>query len=245
MDNRRIQELKTLLLKLGLTEHDAIDWDVLNRALTHVSVSPTDNYEKLEFLGDAVVRLLASEVLMQDYPDAKVGDFANIRSMLVSDRVLAKIASSYGVENYLSINASGLGNKAAKVARNADALEAILGALYISGRYSLKLIRPWLNPILSDWAATIRQDPEFINYKDSLQEWTQAQYQTLPTYEVSPNSRTPTPEQERFFAVVSLNGEVLGEGYGSSKKAAEQSAARVAVEKLTPDLSKDRGLNNL
>lgn len=225
-DPRRRKELQKLLQKLGLGTLESVNWSLLDLALTHPSFAKQDNYEQLEFVGDAVVRLVASEVLLENYPDASVGEFASIRSIMVSDLTLAEFARRYGMERYLLVSPSAAGDKAGEKSRLADAFEALLGALYLS-THTMELVRPWLDPILKDKGAEIRSDPAFYNYKDALQEWTQANYKTLPTYHVkeTENNRQPS---HRFTAEVWLEDRQLGKGEGHSKKAAEQAAAKQA-----------------
>ena len=225
-DPRRRKELQKLLKKLGLVTIESVNWYLLDLAFTHPSFAKEDNYEQLEFVGDAVVRLVASEVLLENYPDASVGEFASIRSIMVSDRTLAEFARRYGMERYLLVSPSAAGDKAGEKSRLADAFEALLGALYLSTQ-TMELVRPWLDPILKDKGAQIRSDPAFYNYKDALQEWTQANYKTLPTYHVkeTENNRQPS---HRFTAEVWLKDRQLGIGKGHSKKAAEQAAAKQA-----------------
>ena len=103
-DPRRKKQLVILIQKLGLPENKAIDWSLLDIALTHPSFSKNINYEQLEFVGDAVVRLAAAEVLLETYPDSAVGEFAALRSMMVSDRTLADFADRYNLERYLLIS---------------------------------------------------------------------------------------------------------------------------------------------
>jgi ribonuclease-3 len=225
-DPRRKKQLVILIQKLGLPENKAIDWLLLDIALTHPSFSKNINYEQLEFVGDAVVRLAAAEVLLETYPDSAVGEFAALRSMMVSDRTLADFADRYNLERYLLISNSASSDQLGRTSRLADAFEALLGALYLS-THTMELVRPWLDEHLLEKAVEIRQDPARQNYKDALQEWTQAHYKQLPVYcvqEISP----PTLEQERFLAEVWLNEEKLGTGTGQSKKAAEQAAAKEA-----------------
>ena len=221
---RRIKQLKQLIQKLGLPETVKVDWNLLDLALTHPSISPEKNYQQLEFVGDAVVRLASAEILLETYPEEPVGEFAAIRSILVSDRVLAEIADSFGIERYLLISASTLANPAGRQSWLADAFEALLGALYLSTN-NMKLVRPWLDEILKEKAAEIRLDPARQNYKDALQEWTQSIYKILPQYRVREN---PQGELYRFTAEVWLNGNCLGTGEGRSKKLAEQAAAKEA-----------------
>ena len=182
MHPRRQQELGKLMIRLGLPEDRQIDWALLDIALTHPTVG-VPNYEQLEFIGDSVVRLAASEFLWETYPDKSVGDFSAIRKVLVSDRILAQLADGYGFDRYLTLAASAIGDPSGRVSRLADAFEAVLAALYLTTN-NLKLVRPWLDPHFQQLATEILQDPARQNYKDALQEWTQAHYKALPEYRV-------------------------------------------------------------
>lgn len=229
-DPRRQKQLEKLILKLGLSQTSPVNWSLLDLALTHPTISPTANYEQLEFIGDSVVRLAASEFLWEIYPDATVGDFSAIRKVLVSDRILAQIASSYGLDRYLLVSSSAAGDKAGQVSRMANTFEAVLGALYLS-THNLQLIRPWLDNHLQELSTEILLDPARLNYKDALQEFTQAHHKVLPEYRVQDISQTHG-DSERFSAEVWLNGKKYGEGKGQSKKAAEQAAAKDAFFSL-------------
>lgn len=223
---RRQRQLESLVRKLGLPPGLPIKWELLDLALTHPSVSESANYEQLEFVGDAVVRLAAAVVLWETYPDCPVGDFAAIRSVLVSDRILAQLAREYGFQLYLLVAGSATSDKIGQESRLADAFEAVLGALYLSTN-NLELIRPWLDFHLQKLATDIRRDPARLNYKAALQEWTQAEFKVLPEYRVREVNQ-PNQNQERFAAEVWLHDNKLGEGKGRSIKAAEQAAAKVA-----------------
>lgn len=230
---RRQKQLQSLVNKLGIPTSAQINWQLLDLALTHPTVSAQANYEQLEFVGDAVVRLVAAEVLWETYPECPVGEFAAIRSVLVSDRILAQLATEYGLELYLLVSNSASTDKAGRESRLADAFEAVLGALYLS-THTQELVRPWLDPHFKQLAAEIRSDPARLNYKAALQEWTQAHFKVLPEYRVqeSPQPRSATA---RFSAEVWLQDKCLGEGTGRSIKAAEQAAAQVAFISVTSD----------
>lgn len=229
---RRQRQLESLVKKLGLPKGAPIKWELLDLALTHPTVSESANYEQLEFVGDAVVRLVAAVVLWEHYPDCPVGDFAAIRSVLVSDRILAQLAREYGWELYLLVAGSATADKVGQESRLADAFEAVLGAFYLSTN-NLDLIRSWLDPHFIQLAAEIRLDPARLNYKAALQEWTQAQFKVLPEYRVVEISQ-PQFNQERFVAEVWLHDKQLGQGKGRSIKAAEQAAAKVAFLAIAP-----------
>ncbi len=222
---RRQKQLEHLVQKLGLTNNAPVRWELLDRALTHPTADSTNHYEQLEFLGDAVLRLVAAELLWEQYAQLSVGEFTAIRSILVSDRTLARLASYYNLEHYLAAANNIFRDKLGEETRLAEAFEAILGALYLS-THDLTLIRPWLDPHFQQLVEEIRSDPARQNYKAALQEWTQASYKILPEYRVSEIETTDLAH--RFIAEVWLHGQCLGRGCGRSIKAAEQAAAQEA-----------------
>ena len=226
LDSRRQKQLQTCIQKLGLSDTTSVDWKLLDLAFTHPTVSRDNNYQQLEFVGDSVVRLVAAEVLLETYPHEPVGEFAAIRSILVSDRTLAGFAEHYGLDRYLLMSETVAQDKMGRVSWLADAFEALLGALYLS-RHNMSLVRPWLDPLLIKKAAEIHSDPARQNYKDALQEWTQGEYKVLPEYRVKEENKNQGHEQ-RFFAEVWLKDRKLGAGHGRSKKMAEQAAAKDA-----------------
>jgi ribonuclease-3 len=200
-----------------------VNWELLDQALIHVSASPDRNNERLEFLGDSVLRLAAAEFLMEQYPSASVGELTMVRSHLVSDQTLTQIAETIGLENFLQVSGAAAGDQAARPKRLADAMEAILAVLYLSHN-DLKLVRPWLDPHLAALAKRLIENPEVHNPKTALQELTQKHHKVLPKYrtaEVSTNHGDP----ERFRSEVWLRDRYLGSGVGASRKAAEQAAA--------------------
>lgn len=238
MYHPRQRQLKSLVEKLSIPQQAVIKWNLLDLALTHSTISSTYNYEKLEFVGDAVVRLVAAELLLENYPDCPIGEFAAIRSVLVSDRSLAEIANKYGWNRYLLVSKSAAGDKAGEESRVADSFEAVLAALYLSTK-NLQLIRPWLDSHFEQLIAEIRMDPARQNYKAALQEWTQGYYKTLPSYQVHEANKIHG-DRGRFFAEVWFKGQKLGVGKGPSIKAAEQAAAKSAL-----DLLQQSGIENI
>ncbi|WP_448561870.1 ribonuclease III [Trichothermofontia sp.] len=232
LDPRRYKELRLLVQKLGLSPAQPIQWHLLDHALTHVSVSSTNNYEQLEFIGDAVVRLAATEFLVQAYPHLPEGELSAVRAILVSDRVLAQLADQYGFARSLLVSAGASGDQAGRESRLANAFEAVLAALYLS-THTLELIRPWLDLEFKPLAIAILNDPARQNYKAALQEWTQGTLKQLPEYRVTEISSLHG-DQERFQAEVWLQGHCLGTGKGRSIKQAEQAAAKVAWQRYHP-----------
>ena len=225
----RRQLLDTLMEQLALPT-GAVEHALLNLALTDISSSPDENNEKLEFLGDAALRLAAGEFLMETFPQMVLGEMSAVRSQLVSDRTLAAIAKSYNLGRYLLLSKSAAGDKAGEDSRLADTVEAIIGALYLSAG-DLSLIRPWLDSHLARITKELRNDPARQNYKAALQELTQSRYKALPIYTSEQISQLHGDE-ERFRAEVWFDDALLGEGKGRSIKQAEQAAARIAFSKL-------------
>ena len=233
----RQQQLQKLLLRLGLPATAPVKWHLVDLALTHASFDKTANYEQLEFMGDAVVKLFLADLMWQHEPNGTVGEWTAIRAILVSDRTLAEIAQSYGFEDFLQVGSSALRDRNGLESRLADTLEALVGALYLSTT-DLSLIRPWLEPHFQRRAALVKADPARFNYKAALQEWTQAHYQILPEYRTQEiQARQSNQDRagwgsDRFRAEVWLHGKCLATGTGRSMKAAEKVAAEVAYQGL-------------
>ncbi len=222
-------DLTPLLADLQI-DPTAVRQDLLRLAVVDISSSAHRNNEKLEFLGDAALRLAAAEFLMEAYPEMPLGDMSAVRSQIVSDRILAILAKQYNLSRYLVLSRSAAGDKAGADSRLADTFEAILGALYLSTG-NLSLIRPWLDSHFVQLTQALQTDPARQNYKAALQELTQSHYKSLPTYEVSEISKVHGDE-ERFRAQAWFQGKLWGEGKGRSMKIAEQAAAKVAFNQL-------------
>jgi ribonuclease III len=237
-DPRRQKQLQQLIQKLGLPDQAPVQWELLDLALTHPTASAEANYQRLEFVGDAVIKLAAAEFLFETYPGAPEGELSAIRGALVSDRLLSQIADRYGFDRYLIMANSALADKVGQETRLAATFEAVLAALYLS-THTLELIRPWLNSHLQQLAETIRSDPTLQNYKGALQAWTQAYYQLLPEYRITEVGQA-YGDTERFVAEVWFQGKQWGMGKGQSKKAAEQAAAQIAFSALQATRSPDR-----
>lgn len=227
---QRRKELQQLLRKLGLAQPIQVDWVLLDQALIHASANTPEDNEVLEFVGDAALRLATSEWLCATYPEAPVGELSALRAQLVSDTTLSQLARQISLDRYLVVSAAAAVDAAGEATRLADALEAVLGALYLSCR-DLSLIRPWLNRQLRPLAEAVLADPARQNYKAALQEWSQSHHRSLPEYRTWERSTEPT-DGERFAAEVWVGGEPLGQGQGRSIKLAQQAAARQAFQKL-------------
>jgi len=228
----RIEQLEEFLDGLHIW---CDDLGLLDKALTHSSYTfenklpPTENNERLEFLGDAVLKLVASEYLFQRFPDYQEGEMTKIRAILISDNVLSKIAENIDLGLYLKLGyheAKAGGRKRSSTL--ACAFEALLGALYLDGK--MVDIQDLLLKLLADEVTNIDRDATKENYKAVLQEYTQAKDGQLPIYKVVKESGPP--HDKTFEIAVEINDQTFGIGTGKSKKEAQQNAAREALLKL-------------
>lgn len=209
--------------------------ELLRLALTHRSVSSenparNDN-ERLEFLGDAVLQLVITDLLYGSYGDLAEGQMAKVRAGVVSRAMLAEIAGriEIGGEVDLAPSEEATGGRE-KPSILADAVEAIIGAVYLDG--GLDAARQLILTFWADRVAERARRPGLKDYKTRLQELV-ARQGGRPSYEVVGTG----PDHDRqFTAVVSVAGTVRGRGEGRSKKQAEQAAAEMALEQLNEGL---------
>ena len=231
MDPSRAAELTNLIQRLDA--EIPINPELLalvDQALTHISSGRARNLERLEFLGDAVLRLAATEFIDRHHADLAVGACSNLRAQLVSDRWLADVGSAHGIEQHLLLGRHAQGDRSAESRLRADATEALIGALY-SALGNLEAIHRWLTP---HWCATtqaVLATPHQFGGKTALQEWSQGQGLGLPSYATEECSRQHG-DPERFRCRVSIQGQDLAEAKGRSRKEAEQNAATAALQAL-------------
>ncbi|HMO04339.1 MAG TPA: ribonuclease III [Kiritimatiellia bacterium] len=217
-----------LMHRLGYTFHDPL---LLTLALTHTSARyehnlPDDN-QRLEYLGDAALGLVTAAQLYLDHPHLDEGELTVRRSQVTSTTALATVARAIDLGPALIL---GRGEEQSggrdKPNNLADAIEAILGAAYLDG--GLDAVRAIFDitiaPHLAPDTAT-----ESTNYKGILQEWAQRHGHACPTYRVI---QAEGPAHQRSFTVTaSLDNGVNASGSGSSKRAAEQRAAKELLDK--------------
>ncbi|MGF1577491.1 MAG: ribonuclease III family protein [Cyanophyceae cyanobacterium] len=224
----RQHDLEKLLYRLGLTAWDPLDWELLDQALVHPLLDPVRNNDRLEFFGDVVLRLVATEFLYAEHPQGSVGLLSELRADLVSDAHLTELADSYGLDRFLAVGPSVKAQDLGRASRLADALEAILGALYLSWGHTavtLQRLHTWLDPHFCTRSQQFFADPTRRNPKAALQELTQAVWTgVLPDYRLCGSQSQPP----WFEVEVWCQGRCWGQGSGSSKKAAEMMAAKQA-----------------
>lgn len=201
------------------------------QAFTHPSYNADANtkhhdYERLEFLGDSVIDLIVAEVSFVTRPDLNQGSLTKMRAALVSTNGLSNLARKYGLHEFIRLGNSFSGDisKANHILENV--FEAFVGALYLDQGF--KVTKDVLVSIFIDSIKTF--DADALNdYKSRLQEEMQAEHRESVTYELVSESG---PAHEKKFKVrVLFDGIELGVGEGSTKKEAEQLAAKAALEK--------------
>jgi ribonuclease-3 len=184
--------------------------------------------ERLEFLGDAVLGLVVTVHVYDEYPELPEGELAKLRASVVNAEVLAELAASIdlGPALVLGKGEDGSGGRT-KPSILADAMEAVIAALYLDGGWDAA--QTVVLRLLEDRIRISAAGPGGQDYKTRLQELAAQRFDQLPRYHV----RAEGPDHsKRFFASVRLNGEIRGEGEGRSKKQAEQAAACVAWASL-------------
>jgi ribonuclease-3 len=219
--------------------------ELLQRALTHSSLAheratdepQREDNETLEFLGDAVVGLVAAEYVYRGYPELSEGALTRLRGALVSRRHLAQVAEVLQLGKYLLL---GRGEERSggrmKTALLANAMEAVIGAIYLDA--GLETVRSLIDarviaPIVGSLREQLDASGGMGDFKSALQEMLQARKQKQPDYRIT--GETGPDHRKRFFVEVVAGGEPLAEGEGRTRKHAEQDAARRALDKLKLD----------
>ena len=232
MDEERLVTLKELEERLG---HRFNEMKWLDQALTHKSfIYETSHPEKvanevLEFLGDAVLSLAISHLLLKKFPDAQEGTLSMLRSQLVKRSSLALLSKELQLETYLLLGKSQQSNGGMnKSSIFANAYEAVIGAVFMDSGFNraLEVIQQHFEPFLQARTPSIL----FHDFKSLLQIHSQQSYGASPQYQVLTESG---PGHDKWFqASVTIGGEVKGLGCGKSKKEAEQDAAKNALEEI-------------
>ncbi len=217
---------------LGISFHQE---SLLEQAFVHSSYSNENpdfawpSNERLEFLGDAILNFIVTEKLYEEFPKLPEGELTEIRASLVCRDTLAEQASSLKLGDWLLLGRGEEANRGrAKTSNLANALEALIGALYLdqglakSRRFILRQLKPELEKIKAGKTTS--------NYKALVQELIQGQKRPTPVYRLV--EAIGPDHSKQFTAEILVDGEALGRGTGKSKKVAESQAARAAWEKL-------------
>lgn len=202
IDDKRLEQIIKFLNSLEINskrfikiinEKDKLILHTFNEALTHSSANNIVNYEKLEFFGDAVLRLSASDFIERTYKSMSVGSRSELRSQIVSDEWLTELGKKIFIEKVIIKGPKAMGDENSKDTIIAETSEALIGAIYKCFN-SINEVNIWLDNFWKKDAELYLQAPHKYNAKSALQEWCQSQGFDLPIYkiyEVSKKSRRP------------------------------------------------------
>lgn len=225
--------IKDLEAAIGYHFHNI---SLLQNALTHSSYANERwhnsllSNERLEFLGDSVLGMLVAEYLYRNFPDRPEGELTRMRADMVCEGTLSATANRIGLGKHLMLgHGEEQGGGRTRDSILADAMESVIAACFLDGglEAALQIVQKF---ILVEVPVTRLHN---VDYKTQLQELVQQKKNQVLSYALVGQSG---PDHDKHFDVaVSLNGEIVGVGSGSSKKRAEQMAARDAMEKLFPN----------
>ena len=222
-------ELANIFKKLKIE----VEPNLLKTALTHSSVTfengDEQNYERLEFLGDSVLKLGISDILYKKFPDYEEGRMTKIRGFLVSDSELAKIGKTINLQDLIIVGKNEKKDHGAeKESVIACSMEALMGAIYLSCgiEKAVSYIKYFYEKIIEE----VDSNLEIYNAKAVLQEYTQGLNKDLPQYRLV--EEKGKAHNKTFYYEISYNNEVLSHGSGKTKKDAQQDAAKNACLKL-------------
>jgi ribonuclease III len=221
----RRTQLDELAARLGVP---CSKLELLNDATTHKSFAAENeaqDYERLEFFGDAVLKFVVAEYLFDTFPQMDEGDLTEISAVLISAKTLESVGRALDIEPFVRVGRA-VPIRGSIIAR---AMEALLGAIYLDSGF--EYIRTFIVDNICSSAAELSKDSVKDNFKAQLQQYSQARAQGTPSYEVV--KVDGPPHAPVFQVAVSIADNVVAEGSGGSKKAAEQVAAKLAFERLT------------
>lgn len=229
MSLRHDRDPTSLEDRLGLRFQDP---DLLRDALTHRSYAfehgGVTNNERLEFLGDAVLGLVVTDLIFNQYPHLPEGEMAKLRAATVNMGILADVARELGLGDHLYLGrGEELSSGRDKSSILADALEALFGAVYLD--QGVEETRRLIIGLLGEYIRTHVEQGLVRDYKTNLQERSARTWGHVPEYRIT---STGPDHAKHFEARVFLRGELQGVGVGRSKKEAEQAAAQQALAGL-------------
>ena len=217
-------------LNLLLTNKTLEKLEIFDEALTHSSANKKLNHEKLEFFGDAVLRLSASQFIERNFHHMEVGKRSALRAQIVSDEWLSKLGKTINIDKIILVGSKAMGDEHSQETIIAETTEALIGALYKCFN-STKEINLWLDKYWEKDSRLILKFPHKFNAKSLLQEWCQENKFDLPVYKIKEVSKIHG-DSKRFLCQLFINDQMEATGYGQSHKKAEKNAASVAIEKI-------------
>ncbi len=205
---------------------------LLKNALTHTSYANENNVksnEKLEFLGDSILEFISSKYIYTNYPNLKEGEMTKVRADVVCERSLYKVALKHNFSDFLFIGKSQIINKGnERPSILADSIEAVIAAIYFDS--GLESAERFIVENLKDYIELASKHVGMKDHKTVLQEKLQVHGDVKIKYDIIKESG---PDHDKTFtARVSLNGKVLADGNGRTKKEAEMEAAKKALENM-------------
>jgi ribonuclease-3 len=214
----------------AVLEHEFQDRELLVNALTHSSVANTrlESNERLEFLGDAILSAVVCEELYRRFDEWYEGDLTKVKSAVVSRRICAKMADKMGLGELVVLGKGVAGRDAVPVSLRAAAFEAVVGAIFLDGGFdkAKAFILKHTAPHIDKSSKSEDQD----NHKSTLQQHVQREMSATPRYETLDEQG---PDHSKCFEIcVVVGGRRFPSAWGPSKKAAEQEAAKRALEVL-------------
>lgn len=219
MNNKKIEE------KIGYTFRDGA---LLERAFTHASASVRDNYQNLEFLGDSVLGFIVSRTLYSEYADTDEGSLTKMRAAVVSERPLAAAIDRLGVAEELITGESEKKNGVSDHSSvKCDLFESLTAAIYLDG--GLDEAEKFVLGALSEEIAAAADSAKRSDAKSRINEYAMKKGVSA---EYREEKRTGAPHMPVFTFSLLLGGEVAGEGSGTSKREAQQAAAREALGRI-------------
>jgi len=240
---KRINQIITFLRSLNIkskrflekiNSRDQVMMRIFDEALTHSSANNMSNYEKLEFFGDAVLRLAASNFIDKKFTNMTVGERSELRSQIVSDQWLTNLGKEININKFIIKGPKAIKDKNSQDTIIGEATEALIGAIYMCFN-SIEEVNIWLDNLWETDSKIYLKAPHKFNVKSALQEWCQSKGFDLPEYkiiEVSKNHGDP----KRFFCEIFINGSKKANSYGQSHKKAEKNAASIVIEQLSNEI---------
>jgi ribonuclease III len=187
------------------------------------------NNERLEFLGDSILGAVCATLLYRSYKDKSEGELAKIKAVVVSEDILSGIALKLEIDKMLLLGkGEEMSGGRTKKAILADAMEALIGALYLDSGY--KSVFDFVSDCIQPEIDKVTGTNYHKDYKSILQEYCQREYHCYPEYVMV--KRTGPEHDRTFWMEVHINDKVYGAGTGHNKKSAEQEAAKIACEDI-------------